>query len=52
MSDELIAFFKSVVKNNLLALKFFLINSSKPGSYIGEMPEFNLLILDTSLSTQ
>jgi hypothetical protein len=46
ISEEITAFFKSLVKINLFAKKFFLINSSKPGSYIGEIPDFNLLILD------
>ena len=41
-----------VVKNNLLALWFAFINSSKPGSKIGDFPEFNLSILFLSLSTQ
>ena len=46
------AFFKSLVKTSRPSLKFLLINSSKPGSYIGEIPEFNLSILILSLSTQ
>ena len=51
ISDFFIAFFKLVVKNNLPALKFFLINSLNPGSYIGDIPEFNFSIFFLSLST-
>ena len=41
-----------VVKERRLAAKFFFINSSNPGSQIGEIPELSLFILFLSLSTQ
>ena len=46
------ALFIFVVNERRLAVKFFLINSSNPGSYIGEVPELSLSILFLSLSTQ
>ena len=50
--ESCIAFFRSSVKISLFALRLFLIKSSKPGSYIGEIEFLSLFIFDLSLSTQ
>ena len=50
--ESLIAVSRLSVKFSLLALKLFLIKSSKPGSYIGDIAFFNLFIFVLSLSTQ